>query len=144
VPARPLALAALLTAAVVGGCGASSSSSTDDFKGEERAVAEVVEDLQEAGQRGDAQRMCDDLLAKPVVTRLTEAGRAAPEKRNCADTLDQSLKDADTFDLTVTKVAVTGDQALATVRSGGGGDKNRTDTLALVKEGRNWKLSEIR
>jgi ketosteroid isomerase-like protein len=137
---RP-ALTAVLAAVALGGCGTSSGSTTADFKGEQRAVAQVVEDLQDAGRRGDAQRMCDDLLAKPVVARLTASG--ASEKRSCADTLDESLKDADTFDLEVTKVTVTGGQAQATVRSDAG-KKDRTDTIALVKEGRNWKLSEIR
>lgn len=141
-PASRHALA-LLAALAVGGCGASGDSSSVEFKGEDRAVAQVVEDLQEAGQRRDAQRMCEDLLAKPVVTRLTEAGRAAPEKRSCAQTLEESLKDADTFDLEVTKVTVTGGRALATVSSDAG-EKDRTNTLALVKEGRNWKLAEIR
>lgn len=139
--ARPSALVALLVVGALGGCGSSGGTTANDFKGEERAVAQVAEDLSDAGKKGDAQRMCDDLLAKPVVDRLTTVG--ARDKRNCADTLDDSLKDADSFALEVTAVKVTGTTAQATVRSDAG-KKDRTDTLALVKEGRNWKLSEIR
>jgi len=141
VSARPSALVALLVVGALGGCGSSGGTTANDFKGEERAVAQVVADLSDAGKKGDAQRMCDDLLAKPVVDRLTTV--AARDKRNCADTLDDSLKDADSFALEVTAVKVTGTTAQATVRSDAG-KKDRTDTLALVKEGRNWKLSEIR
>lgn len=138
---RPVS-AAMLAAIFIAGCGAAGGSSTEKFKGEQRAVAEAVSDLEEAAQRGDAQRICDDLLAKPVVDRLIEAGRAAPEKRDCAQTLDESLKDADTFDLEVTKIVITGPHAVATVRSDAG-NKDRDDNLAFVKEGRNWKLLEI-
>jgi len=134
----------ILAAVVAGGCGASDASSTEDFKGEDRAVAQVVEDLQDAGRRGDAKRMCDDLLAKPVVDRLREVARTLPARTDdCAEALDESLKDADDFDLETTKVTIKGATATATVRSDGG-KEDRTDTLALVKEGRNWKLAEIR
>ena len=140
-PRRSRTLAALLAAGLaVAGCASSSKDSTDKFKGEARSVAQVVEDLQDAGRRGNADRICEDLLAKAVIQRLAAQSTS---RRDCGATLDDALDDADIFDLSVEKVDVRGARATAVVKSDAG-NKDRTDTLTLVKEGRNWKLAEIR
>ena len=131
--------ASLVAALAAGGCGAAQDDSAEDFTGERQAVAQTVEDLQKAGRKDDAQKICDDLLAAPVVTRL----RAQPGvKRDCATALEDSLEDADAFEMTVKSVNVTGNRATAVVESEAG-DEDRTDTLSFVKEGSNWKLASI-
>ena len=137
--ARRLTAAALLGAAVLSGCASTSKSSTAKFTGERKAVAQTIEDLQKAGSDGDEAKICDDLLAAPVVARL----KAAPGAKNdCATALGDSLDDADSFEMTVKSVTVNGTTATAVVKSEAG-KKDRTDTLSLVKEGANWKLQSI-
>lgn len=137
--ARRMTAAALLGAAVLSGCAATTKDSAAKFTGERKAVAQAVEDLQSAGKKKDAQRICDDLLARDVVARLKKSGGA---KHDCANALSDSLDDADSFDMTVKQVRVSGTTATATVKSEAG-KKDPTDTLTFVKEGQNWKLSAI-
>ena len=131
--------ASLAAALAVAGCGAAQDDSANDFTGERQAVAQTVEDLEKAGRKDDSQKICDDLLAASVVTRL----KAQPgAKRDCATALEDSLEDADAFDMTVKSVNVVGNRATAVVKSDAG-DDDRTDTLSFVKEGNNWKLASI-
>ena len=131
--------ALLAAAAVLSGCAAATKDSAGDFTGERKAVAQTIEDLQKAGSDGDEAKICDDLLAAPVVARL----KAAPGAKNdCATALGDSLDDADSFEMTVKSVTVNGTTATAVVKSEAG-KKDRTDTLDLVKEGSNWKLMSI-
>ena len=131
--------AILAAAALLSGCAAATKDSAEDFKGEQKAVAQTVEDLQKAGTDGDEAKICDDLLAAPVVARL-KAQKCA--KNDCASALADSLDDADSFEMTVKSVTINGRTATAVVKSEAG-KKDRTDTLSLVKEGSIWKLESI-
>ena len=132
--------AALLAAGVaLGGCGAASKDSASSFSGEQKKVAQAVEDLQSAGKSRDAGKICKKLLARSVVARL-EAAKGA--KHDCSNALGDSLDDADAFDLTVKSVKVDGTNATAVVESEAG-KHDRTDTLSLVNEGGRWKLASI-
>jgi hypothetical protein len=129
VPAALLALAATLAA-----CGAQTSS-VDEFKGTERSVAQTIEDLSEAGRDKDADRICKQLLAPELVQRLQE------RSRDCVRAIDSALDDADSFDLDVTDIRVTGDRAVARVESGTG--KDDVDRLQLVRAGRGWRIASL-
>ena len=128
--------AVLLATIAAAGCGATVEDSTEDFKGEQRAVAQTVEDLQDAGSSRDAEKICNDLLARELQTQVK--GRAA----SCPEGLDDSLEDADAFDLDVKKVTVNGQTATATVEAGTG-ERKRRETLTLVQERNVWKLSSL-
>jgi hypothetical protein len=133
-----IAAAALAATLAATGCGRVASDSASKFKGEERQVANAIEDLQSAGQKGDAGRICRDLLAASVVKQIAQAG-----SRTCSAALKSSLDDADTFGLSVKAVTVRGTTATAVVVSDNGKKKDRTDTVALVKENRRWKLRSL-
>jgi hypothetical protein len=141
VHARRLAVA-LLSCALIGvtGCAKPVKDSSGGFKGEQRLVANTVEDLQEAGRKRDASRICTDLLASAVVTRIERAGT-----QKCTAAVKDSLDDADAFELTVKRVSVNGSKATAVVESDTGKDDKRTDTMALVKEGTpgRWKVASL-
>lgn len=140
---RPLVAALLAAGALLStGCAASSKDSTSDFTGESRAVATTVEDFQDAARKGDEEKICNDLLAASLVQRIEANGSGG--KGSCPDRLNESLRDADTFELQVKKVAVTGTTAVATVRSEGGQDPN-TRQVRLAKEGTpsRWRISQI-
>jgi hypothetical protein len=129
-------LAILLTAALVTGCaGATSGDSSGKFQGQQRLVANTVEDLQSAGSKGDQNEVCGQLLARDLVQRLSRGG-------SCERTVDAALKDVDTFDLTVESVAVRGTTATARVKTENG-DKDKVVTLGFVREARRWKISNL-
>lgn len=133
-----LTLAAAAPALVAGGCGTNEPDSSSKFRGEEKLVANAIEDLQSAGSKRDGDRICRELLAKPVVAAIRQAG-----SKSCAARIEKSLDDADTFELTVRSVKVEGGTARAVVASDAGDEKDRVDTIRLVKEGRRWKIASL-
>jgi hypothetical protein len=137
--AAPTRLTALLLALplALGACGQTDKDSSGDFKGDQKAVAQAVEDLQDASRKGDEGKICKDLLAPALVTKIKAAS-----KGTCEDALADALRDADSFELEVEKVAITGTAATATVTSDTG-PKDRTDTLKLVKDRGDWKIAEL-
>ena len=131
-PTVPLALALVLALVLaVAGCGATPSSA-GDFQGEERRVAEAIEEVQSAGQSNEPQRLCDELFAEALVQRL-QAGGA-----NCRAELGAALDDVDDFELEVRDVTVQGTRATARVEG-----ENGALTLTLVREGGRWRVSEF-
>jgi Putative lumazine-binding len=137
--AAPHRYAALLLTLplALGACGQSTKDSAGDFKGDQKAVAQTVEDLQTAGRKSETSKICDDLLAPALVAKIKTASNGA-----CPDVLKDALSDADSFELQVKKVTVNGNTATAVVESDGG-DKKRTDTLQLTKVGNAWKIATL-
>jgi hypothetical protein len=129
------ALIAVALALPLTACGsAQTSDSASEFKGEQAAVAELVDELATAGRAGDAEKICADILSKQLVTELKSAGG------DCVTEMDRAIDDASDFDLTVRSVKVTGDTATARVRQGDGGT---TATFTFVKEGGGWRASAL-
>jgi outer membrane PBP1 activator LpoA protein len=138
--ARSLAILAAL-ATVVAGCAAQKDSSSK-FSGAKRPVAQAIEDLQSAGQKGDSKKICSKLLAASVVRRITTS------TKTCDKIVKQQLDDADTFELTVVSVSLDGTKAAsathatARVKSTDNG-KDRFDLFTLVKEAGRWKIQSL-
>jgi hypothetical protein len=134
---RNLSPPALLAAAVLlAGCTASSTSNDDTskFRGDQRLVANTVEDFESAASKGDQDKICRDLLAKALVDQYAQRGGT------CEKVVDATLKDTDSFKLTVEKVTITGQQATASVKA----DRGKNDvmqSLTLVKQGAGWRIS---
>ncbi|HWM10247.1 MAG TPA: hypothetical protein VNO82_12930 [Solirubrobacteraceae bacterium] len=129
-------LVPLLAATALAGCGAQaeSTSSADKFKGDERAVALKIEELQEAGEGRKPEDICSQILARALVTQLEAAGT------NCADEMEKAIDDADEFDLEVLKVSIDGSTATAEVRRG---DDGPTETMEFAKEGDQWRATSL-
>jgi hypothetical protein len=130
---RTLAMAAVL-ALSLSACGAANNSSNSKFKGEQQNVVKVVDALAQAGSRGDADRICKDILAKQLVTELKTAGG------DCVTEMDRAIADASDYDLQVTSVKVNGTNATAQVRQGKHGE---VATFTFVKEGGAWRASAL-
>lgn len=129
-----LALLALIALLAVG-CGGTASSA-DDFDGERKAIAEVVEELQEASAADEPGRICRSILA----ANLRKAAG------DCPKTIDEALKDADLFELEVTdvqpeQITAATRTATATVESGTEGDQ--VEKITLVREGKSWRISRL-
>ena len=132
---RPLLLL-LALAAVLAGCGPAPSSSSN-FKGAEKDVAQVIEDLQSNAQSRKPSAICNDVLSRALADKVKSGGS------DCAGEMEKVTGDADDFELKVTDVTITGNTATATVKARRGDDKNASTTFSLVKEGGDWRLSDL-
>jgi hypothetical protein len=134
----PLPVVLLAAAAIAAGCTtqATSSDSSGKFKGEQRLVANTVEDFESAASKGDQGKICRDLLSKELVATYAQHGGS------CDKAVDGALKDTDSFGLTVESVALNGSQATARVKA----DRGKNDvirTMTLVKQGPAWRINEF-
>jgi len=126
----------LLLAVALAGCGQAAGGSSERFQGSERAVADVVEDLQRAGEREEPAVICDEILTQDLVRALDEAGTT------CREEMTKAIKDADDFDLRVRDVTVTGQTARATVeRRQGAGEETTVFEFRLVNG--QWRASSL-
>jgi hypothetical protein len=130
-----LPLAAIVAVAVTG-CAAQTTSndSSGKFRGEQRLVANTVEDFESAASKGDQDQICRELLAKALVAQYAEHGGT------CEQAVDGALKDSDSFGLTVESVRIADAQATARVKADRG-KKDVLRNLTLVKEGPGWRIS---
>ena len=128
----PMTLLALAFA----GCGTTApKSSVDNFKDpEQRAVAQKVEDLEEAGKRNKPDDICSDILAQALVSQLNAAGT------DCATEMKKAIEDANDFDLEVRKVTINGATATAEVRQGTDGP---TETMQFAREKGQWRATAL-
>jgi hypothetical protein len=120
---------------LLAGCGASTEpSSVERFQGEQREVAQKIEDLQEAGERGRPEDICSQILARSLVSQLEAAGA------NCEQEMTKAIEDADDFELDVREVRIDGSTATATVRRG---DEGPTQTMEFTSEGGQWRATSL-
>jgi len=128
-------LPVLLAALALAGCGAQTQqSSAEKFQGEERAVAQKVEELQEAGEGREPEDICSNILASSLVQQIEAAGV------KCADEMEKAIDDADDYDLQVQEVTVSGSTATAQVRRG---DDGPTETMEFAKENGQWRATSL-
>jgi hypothetical protein len=126
-----------LLALAATGCGGAPRDSAKSFKGEQQKVASVVEQLEKAARADKPGTVCTTLLSDSLLATLKKLGTT------CTTGVKDAFADADSFDLTVDAVAITGDKATAKVTSGSG-SKEKTDTLELDRTGTAWKIASLR
>ncbi len=129
-PRRLLVLA--LLALCIAGCG-QQGTSTADFEGEERRVAQVIADLQKASQGNDPAEICSRILAPDLVQRLEDGGRT------CAQEIGDALDDADEFTLEIDRVQISGTTATARVED----YSDRPRDVRLTREPGGWRISSL-
>jgi hypothetical protein len=128
-------LLAIIPVLFLAGCGAAAEpSSVEKFKGDERAVAQKIEDLQQAGDRRDPEQICTEILAKSLVTQLEAAGVT------CEDEMRKAIEDADDYQLDVREVTISGTTATAEVQRGEDGP---TETMEFTREGSEWRATAL-
>ena len=135
---RPMRLTVAILAAsaalALGACGGASTAGT--FEGEEETVATVVEDLQRQGEKGEAAKICTDLLTAALQEKV-EAGSSS-----CATELKKALEDADAFELEVQDVSISGTTATAKVK-GVDEDDGIIRTVELEKVDDDWRIDSF-
>ncbi|HEX5899723.1 MAG TPA: hypothetical protein VFY32_10025 [Solirubrobacteraceae bacterium] len=130
-----LPLAAIVAVAVAG-CTTQTTTkdSSGKFRGEQRLVANTVEDFESAASKGDQDQICRELLAKPLIAEYARRGGT------CEKVVDDALRDSDTYGLTVESVRIADARATARVKADRG-KKDVIRNLTLVKEGPGWRIS---
>ena len=128
----PLALVAGSVA--LAGCGGQQASSTDRFQGAEREIAQLVEDLQSEGQKGDGAEICSRIVSAELARSIAAGGG------ECKDEMSKALSDANDFDLDVREVTVTGTTATAQVRQG---EDGRTATFEFARGPGGWRATSL-
>jgi PBP1b-binding outer membrane lipoprotein LpoB len=130
-----LPLAAIVAVAVAG-CTTQTTTkdSSSKFRGEQRLVANTVEDFESAASKGDQDQICRELLAKPLIAEYARRGGT------CEKVVDDALRDSDTYGLTVESVRIADARATARVKADRG-KKDVIRNLTLVKEGPGWRIS---
>jgi hypothetical protein len=126
------AVLVLVVALTVGGCTASNTSSSKDFQGTDKAVADAVDDLATAGKRKDEGKICTELLTRELAQRMRATGAT------CETEVSDAIADADDFDFTVKDVTVSGATATAQVEN-----NDRTTTFRLQKVGQAWRFASL-
>lgn len=130
----PAVILALLAALALAGCsGQKKNDSAADFNGDQKAVAQVVDDLSNAGSDKNTKEICGTIFAPEVADQLKQGDN------DCQSVVEEQLKDANAFDLDVTSVKVTGDTATARVTSKYDG-QDEVKTLRFRKDGQAWRL----
>ena len=126
----------LLLGLAVAGCGnqAQTSSLNKFTNPDERAVAQKVEDLEDAGKHNKPDDICSNILAQALVTQLNAAGT------DCATEMKKAIEDANDFDLEVRKVTVTGTTATAEVKRGTDGS---IEKMEFAREKGQWRATSL-
>jgi hypothetical protein len=135
---RTLLPTAALAALAIAGCTTQTTSddSSGKFTGDQRLVANTIEDFESAASKGDQDQICRELLAKPLIAQFAQRGGT------CETAVDGALKDTDSFGLTVESVSIADAKATARVKADRG-KKDIVQTMTLVKEGPAWRISEF-
>ncbi len=134
-PKRALALPCIVLLAL-GLSACAKGVSTSGLKGEAKAAAETIKNLQTDVTAGDEEKICKNDLAKALVTKLSASGGS------CEKAIKDQLTQVDSFEVTVEAMQVSGTAATAHVKSIYSG-KGRKGTLLLAKEGGKWKISSL-
>ena len=128
----PVALAAAI---LLAGCTQAPTTSTEDFNGDEKAVAQVVADLSDDASRNRQSHVCGEI----VTERLQ---KAIAGDSSCPDEVKKAFDDADSAVLEVEDVTITGTEATAQV-STEDGDTKVTRTFDLVKVDGDWRIDSF-
>jgi len=128
---RSLPLIALLLAvlALTGCTAANQNESAGSFKGAERDVAQVVDDLKASR---DPEEVCSRIFTDAFAKSLEADGH------DCVDEVQATIRDTANTDMDVDDVAVTGDRATAKVSQG-----KDSATFELEKTRDGWQISSL-
>ena len=123
-------LALLLAVAALSGCtAANQNASAGGFKGTEKQVAQVIDDLKASR---DPEKICSRIFTDAFAKSLEAAGH------DCVDEVQATIRDTANTDMDVDDVTVTGDRATAKVSQG-----KDSATFQLEKTRDGWQISSL-
>jgi hypothetical protein len=124
------AAAALAAALALAGCGDSGPT-------EEEQVRTTLTAFSRATAAKDYQALCDRLLAPSLIADLKKIGLP------CEIALQQALDDVKQPRLIVGDVKVDGKKATAQVKTSAEGQAPSSDTVALERTDKGWRISSL-
>jgi hypothetical protein len=119
--------AVLVAALALTGCGKSAPDQ----------VRDTVGAFRDATAKKDYHRICKQVLAPALVSRLTDLGLP------CEVALSKYLDATSRPTLTISRVAVKGASAQAFVTSSAKGQARSLDIVSLVKTGDGWRIASL-
>jgi hypothetical protein len=128
-----LAAVALVAAGCGGGEDKAPGKNAKRFFGDQRDVAQVVDDLAKAGRDGDPGTICDKLFTAGLAKSVAAQGGGS-----CEAKVKQELVVPDE-DITVQQLTITGTHALATVKEQTG----KVSRLVFVRQDGEWRIDSI-
>jgi hypothetical protein len=123
-----LAVGALTLAA----CGSAKHERSDADR-----VRDTLAAFGDASAKHDYRRVCAELLAKPVIDSVRRAGLS------CEEAMKTALEGVEAPKIEVRQVTITGDRASAKVHTTASNQPASDDTVALVREGGDWKIGAL-
>jgi hypothetical protein len=126
-----LLLCGALALAACGGGGGSPKRSDAD------RVRDTLSAFGQASAEHDYRRVCADLLAKPVIDAVRGAGLS------CESAMKTALQGVQSPKLEVGQVTIKGNRASAKVHTTAANQPASDDTVALVREGADWKIGAL-
>jgi hypothetical protein len=125
-----LLLCGALALAACGGSGGPKRSDSD-------RVRDTLTAFAQASAQHDYRRVCTDLLAKLVIDSVRRAGLS------CESAMKTALQGVESPKLEVRKVTIKGNRASAKVHTTAANQQPSDDTVALVREGQDWKIGAL-
>jgi hypothetical protein len=113
-------------------CGGGSPERSDADR-----VRDTLSAFGEASAKHDYRRVCAQLLAKPVIESVRRAGVS------CESAMKTALAGVQTPKIEVRQVTIKGDSASAKVHTTAANQPASDDTVALVREGGDWKIGAL-
>jgi hypothetical protein len=126
-----LLLCGALALAACGGGGGSPKRSDAD------RVRDTLSAFGQASAEHDYRRVCADLLAKPVIDAVRGAGLS------CESAMKTALQGVHSPKLQVGQVTIKGNRTSAKVHTTAANQPASDDTVALVREGADWKIGAL-
>ena len=132
-PRLPMPAIAAAAALAVGCGGDDDGRNAQRYDGEQREVARVVDELEQASREGDSTRICDELFTEELARLIAARNRRGCEARVGEQQLDEQAR------IDVNEIKVEGDQARVGVRER---DGDRV-ILTLRRDGDSWRILSI-
>ena len=143
---RFLSCSAVLVAfAALAGCaqgGTKTTSSAENYSGDERLIANAVEDFQTTAAAHNGAKICSSLITPKLAKQIAAKYPSA----SCAGSVTAAMKATDDADLTVTKVTIDAknkDKATATMSAKTGEKSTKPDSFTLIRSGKRWQIASF-
>jgi len=127
-----LAAMLLCGALTLAACGGASPKRSDADR-----VRDTLAAFGQASAKHDYRRVCAELLAKPVIDSVRRAGLS------CESAMKSALQGVQSPKLEVGAVTIKGNRASAKVHTTAANQSASDDTVALVREGGDWKIGAL-
>ncbi len=122
----------------MGGCSLTKQTTTTpkNENPEATAIGTVISNFASDASSGNERKICNSVISTALKQALNRHG-------GCDSDVTDQIETINNFGLTITKYSVTGDSAIALVKSPYSG-KTRVMTVHLVKQAKGgWRLSGI-